>query len=73
MRFPVKITESGAALNANSARGWFHMDCAHAGEVNYNAIITKSATTDVVTATSNRGQQILSARKVDGSDDIGDA
>jgi hypothetical protein len=73
MGFPVKITKSGAALNANSASGWFHMDCAHAGEVNHNAIVTKCATTDVVTATSYRRQQILSARKLNGSDDIGDA
>jgi hypothetical protein len=73
MRFPVKITESGAALNANSASGWFHMDCAHAREVNHDPVVTKSATADVVTATAYRRQQTLSARKVDGRDDIGDA
>jgi hypothetical protein len=73
MRFLVKITKGGATLDSDPASCRVHMDGAHAREVDDNAIIAKRAASDVVAPSSDRREQIVLARKVDGGDDVGDA
>ena len=64
------LTKRRAALNANGIICRIHVDGTHSGEVYDDAIIAKCAATHIVTATTNRGQQIIRASKVDSGNDV---
>ena len=70
LRGRVEVGEGAAGLDRRPAGIGVHLDALHRREVDHEAAVGDGIARDVVSAPSNRDEQVLRAAELDGLDDI---
>jgi hypothetical protein len=70
LRGRVEVGEGAAGLDGRPAGVRVHLDALHQREVDHEAVVADGIARDVVPAPSDRDEQVVLARELDGLDDI---
>jgi hypothetical protein len=73
MRFSIEVAKSCSALYSNCTGLIIYENGPHSGEVNDQAVVTERTTAYVVSATTNRRDQIICAPELDRCNHVRDA
>ena len=72
MRFSIDVTKSCSTLYSNCTGLIIYENGPHSAKVNYQAIVTERTTAYVVSATTNRRDQIIRASEMDRCNHVRD-